>query len=335
MIEVQRAVAGRPISAAEWNKVADLAKRKVQGPDVRETSSGYYVAGQRKFTTNWAYVVGLIDADNNPDEDGPKVLARPAIQDEVASEWLVRDDPDNQLVYRYDVPPGFQLQDFVCTVIKHQESCDYQINHPLVQGQPNPTDKAIMTINRFAVPPSAVTAAPPGFTRCKILDVDPVAQYALVLPVQPDPDLGEFFDPSIPIHWINNGNFGLPFCVWTMGLTHARARHPCIVFGGEGLGWMYAAVNMVGPNYARACEPQGPFAPTIDQQCDDPEPEDPDRFTDTFACLLPDGSCDELTLCECALEDGTPMVNPDNPNQYLSSCPPPTAAASSVERKYG
>lgn len=148
---------------------------------------------------------------------------------------------------------------------------------------------------------------------CKVVDVDPVNQCAFVSLIK------EGVDPSDPVQWTDPNNFELKFPVWTAGLTLARPGNPAIVLMSPGRKpWLFEKPNFVGVDYRKSCEPEGRLAPSIPRDCDDPPT--PEAFTTTFACSL-EGGCQELTLCDCVVRGGTPLIDLET-NSYQQHCPP-------------
>jgi hypothetical protein len=153
---------------------------------------------------------------------------------------------------------------------------------------------------------------------CKIVEIDPKNQRAHVVP------LTEAIDPSEKELWMDDGNFGQRFCVWTMGLTLAEVGNAAVVFASSSGSWMMEHLNLVGKDYKESCEPIGRVTPDVEHECR--ELVTPPVFLESFACLKSDGGCILTTLCDCAFQGGTLLV--DAHGQYLAECPseePPDA----------
>lgn len=213
------------------------------------------------------------------DSDVRKVQVRRAVWNSDVG-WIVI--PDEDSLFWVDIGPGFVTKDFIPFIVDTEF--------------PELTDPSILLLDdRFAL---ATNVSSAGFWAGKVIDINLHAQIALVAPIKSG------VNPT-GAQWSNSGSFDLEkaVCVWTMGFTGYQVRQPIIVFSlpGQPFSWAMTSWNLTGSDFARWCEPTGPFTPQTLDACE-PPPDEP--ICDVGACCF-ENQCVTMTESACESFQGS------------------------------
>lgn len=153
----------------------------------------------------------------------------------------------------------------------------------------------------------AGSQAAPDIVLGKIVAINLMAQDAQVAPIKPG------VDPTDAVAWADPENFDVPICAWTQGLSAAAIDNPAVcIRASSDRYWMIYHPNLIGTDYDRFCQPQGLLSPQALASCT--EPDSPGICSTTYACCLPDGTCDDLNELDCMAAGGL-YFGPESPDQ--------------------